>query len=138
EEAHDDVNQKFKEFEELCESFRQYTQTCLSELKESQQFLTKYFENREEKINSLRLSQQKLAYYTRLAGKCVKIWAKSRGSLINHVTGIWPELRILDACISGILMHCLVRHSKILRFLILKLCVLFYFFYNVSLYFSNS
>ncbi|KAI3928879.1 hypothetical protein MKW92_029672, partial [Papaver armeniacum] len=77
-EAQDDVNQKFKEFEELCESFRQYTQTCLSELKESQQFLTKYCENREEKINSLRLSQQKLAYYTRLAGKCVKIWAKSR------------------------------------------------------------
>ncbi|KAI3873007.1 hypothetical protein MKW92_046388, partial [Papaver armeniacum] len=69
-EAQADVNHKFKEFKELCESFRQYTQTCLSELKESQQFLT----NREEKINSLRLSEQKLAYYTRLAGKCVEIW----------------------------------------------------------------
>ncbi|KAI3888692.1 hypothetical protein MKX03_012881, partial [Papaver bracteatum] len=78
-EAQADVNQKFKEFEELYESFRQYTQTCLSELKESQQFLAKSCENREEKINSLRLSQQKLAHYTRLAGKCVKIWAKSRG-----------------------------------------------------------
>ncbi|KAI3902437.1 hypothetical protein MKW92_045243, partial [Papaver armeniacum] len=78
-EAEDDVNQKIKEFEELCESFRQYIQTCPSELKDRQQFLTENCENHEEKFNSLRLSQQKLAYYTRLAGKCVKIWAKSRG-----------------------------------------------------------
>ncbi|KAI3873010.1 hypothetical protein MKW92_046391, partial [Papaver armeniacum] len=78
-EAEVEISQKLKELKDYCESARQFTQTCQS-MELLQQFYENLLENREEKTNFMRLSQQKLAYYTRLAGKCVLVLAKCRGA----------------------------------------------------------
>ncbi|XP_026385236.1 uncharacterized protein LOC113280872 [Papaver somniferum] len=78
-EAEAEFSQKLKELKDCCESVRQFTQTCQS-VELLQQIYENHRENREEKTNSMRLSQQKLAHYTRLAGKCVLIFAKCRGA----------------------------------------------------------
>ncbi|KAI3929840.1 hypothetical protein MKW98_003994 [Papaver atlanticum] len=90
-EAHAEICQKLKEFNEYCESAKQFVQTCQSG-DVFQQFRKNIIEYIEEKMNSLRLSEQKLDHSVRLAEKCVKIWAKSKDISSTETEGIWKML----------------------------------------------
>ncbi|KAI3930441.1 hypothetical protein MKW92_022873, partial [Papaver armeniacum] len=76
-EAHAENGQKLKEFNEYCEFAKQFALSCQSE-EIAHQFHKMNYEYVEEKMNSVRLSQQKLDHFIRLAKKCGKIWEKSK------------------------------------------------------------